>query len=165
MAIEDVPKLLKPDVLGSLQRIQGEVAQLKAQDQRLILADGQTVKFDQLIIASGGVPQPLNIPGKDLQGVHLLRSLNQADELLKQVDQTEQLVIIGNSFIGMEMAGALRNRDVDVTVIARHPLPFAKQFGEEIGRYFHDLHRSNGVKFVEGEPEALEGNDRCKRCA
>ncbi len=58
----------------------------------------------------------------------------------------------------MEMAGALRNRDVDVTVIARHPLPFAKQFGDEIGRYFHDLHRSNGVKFVEGEPEALEGD-------
>ncbi|MCA1179054.1 MULTISPECIES: FAD-dependent oxidoreductase [unclassified Pantoea] len=162
MAIEDVPKLLKPDVLGSLQRIQGEVAQLKAQDQTLILADGQTVKFDQLLIASGGTPQPLNIPGKDLQGVHLLRSLNQADELLKQVDETQQLVIIGNSFIGMEMAGSLRNQDVDVTVIARHPLPFAKQFGEEIGRHFYELHRSNGVKFVEGEPEALEGYEQVR---
>jgi apoptosis-inducing factor 3 len=133
------------------------VAQLKAREKTLVLQGGQQIEFDQLLIASGSVPQPLDIPGKDLQGVHLLRSLNQADALLKQVDDTQQIVIIGNSFIGMEMAGALRNRDVDVTVMARQPLPFLKQFGEEIGRYFYELHRSNGVKFVEGEPEALEG--------
>ncbi len=90
-------------------------------------------------------------------GVHLLRSLRQADTLISQVDEAQQLVIIGNSFIGMEVAGALRNRDIDVTVVARHPLPFASQFGEEIGRHFYELHRSNGVKFVEGEPEALSG--------
>ncbi|ORM67952.1 FAD-dependent oxidoreductase [Pantoea rwandensis] len=159
MAIEDVPKLLKPEVLGTVERIQGEVVQLKARDNMLLLAGGQQIHFDQLLIASGGVPQPLDIPGKDLQGVHLLRSINQAEELLQQVDDIQQLVIIGNSFIGMEMASALRNRDIDVTVVARHPLPFAKQFGEEIGRHFYDLHRSNGVKFVEGEPEALEGAD------
>jgi NADPH-dependent 2,4-dienoyl-CoA reductase/sulfur reductase-like enzyme/nitrite reductase/ring-hydroxylating ferredoxin subunit len=157
MAIEDVPKLLKPEVLGAVQRIQGDLEQLNAHEQTLILKGGQQVKFDQLLIASGGVPQALDIPGNALKGVHVLRSLNQADALLKQVDETERLVIIGNSFIGMEMAGSLRNRDVDVTVIARHPLPFAKQFGEEIGRYFYDLHRSNGVKFVEGDPVALEG--------
>ncbi len=122
-----------------------------------MLKDGQQVKFDQLLIATGGVPQPLDIPGKDLDGVHLLRSLRQADTLISQVDEAQQLVIIGNSFIGMEVAGALRNRDIDVTVVARHPLPFASQFGEEIGRHFYELHRSNGVKFVEGEPEALSG--------
>jgi len=160
MAIEDVPKLLQQDVLGTVERIQGDVEQLKALEQTLVLKGGQQVKFDQLLIASGGVPQPLDIPGNDLDGVHLLRSLNQADELLKEVDKTEQLVIIGNSFIGMEMAGSLRNRDVDVTVIARQPLPFAKQFGEEIGRHFYDLHRSNGVKFVEGDPVVLEGEGK-----
>lgn len=160
MAIEDVPKLLKSDVLGAVERIQSEVAQLKAREKTLVLQGGQQIKFDQLLIASGSVPQPLDIAGKDLQGVHLLRSLNQADALLKQVDDTQQIVIIGNSFIGMEMAGALRNRDVNVTVIARQTLPFVKQFGEEIGRYFYELHRSNGVKFVEGEPEALEGENR-----
>lgn len=157
MAINEVPKLLKQDVLGPVVWLQGEVVQLKAQEQTLVLKDGQQVKFDQLLIATGGVPQPLDIPGKDLDGVHLLRSLRQADTLISQVDEAQQLVIIGNSFIGMEVAGALRNRDIDVTVVARHPLPFASQFGEEIGRHFYELHRSNGVKFVEGEPEALTG--------
>ena len=157
MAIEDVPKLLKADVLGAVERIQGEVVQLKTRENTLVLQGGQQVKFDQLLVASGAVPQPLDIPGKELPGVHLLRSLNQADALLKQVDDSQQITIIGNSFIGLEVAGALRNRDVDVTVIARQPLPFVGQFGEEIGRYFYELHRSNGVKFVEGEPAALEG--------
>ncbi len=160
MAINEVPKLLKADVLGAVDRLQGEVEQLNVADNTLLLKGGQQVKFDQLLIASGGTPQPLEIPGHNLAGVHLLRSINQADALLQEVDAAEQLVIIGNSFIGMEMAGALRNRGVDVTVIARHPLPFAKQFGEEIGRYFYDLHRSNGVTFVEGEPAALEGESK-----
>lgn len=160
MAIDDVPKLLKPELLATVDRLQGEVEQLKAHEQTLLLKGGKALKFDQLLIASGGVPQPLNIHGKELGGVHMLRSLDQADALLKEVDETERLVIIGNSFIGMEMAGSLRNRDVDVTVIARHLLPFANQFGEEIGQYFYDLHRSNGVKFVEGEPVALEGEGK-----
>ena len=157
MAIADVPKLLKEGVLGEVERMQGDVVRLNAREQMLVLKGGQQVKFDQLLIASGSRPKTLNIPGHDLNGVHLLRSLNQADELLQAVDAAEQLVIIGNSFIGMEMAGSLRNRGVDVTVIARQTLPFAKQFGEEIGHHFYDLHRSNGVTFVEGEPEALEG--------
>lgn len=160
MAIKDVPKLLKPDVLGTVERIQGNVVELNTEENTLLLEKGQKIHFDQLLIASGGTPQPLNIPGNALQGVNVLRSLNQADEWLKEVDEGQHTVIIGNSFIGMEMAGALRNRDVDVTVIARHSLPFAKTFGEEIGRYFYDLHRSNGVKFIEGEPEALSGEGR-----
>jgi len=157
MTIDEVPALLKDDVLGGVVRIHGDVTALDTQNQMLTLDSGEQVKFDRLLIASGGEPKPLAIPGNDLAGVHVLRSRDQADALLKQVEETQQLVIVGNSFIGMEMAGALRNRDIDVTVIARQPLPFVNTFGEEIGRYFHTLHRSNGVKFVTGEPEALEG--------
>lgn len=160
MAINEVPKLLKDDVLAPVERIQGNVAQLKAQQQTLILQDGQQLSYDRLLIASGGVPQRPAISGKDLRGVHVLRSLNQADELLQQVDDAESLVVIGNSFIGMEMAGALRNRGIEVTVIARERLPFVKQFGDEIGRYFYHLHCYNGVKFIEGEPVALQGEQQ-----
>jgi len=74
------------------------------------------------------------------------------------VDASQQIVIIGNSFIGTEMASALRNRNIDVTVIARQPLPFVKQFGEQIGRYFLQLHQENGVKWVHGQIEALQGD-------
>lgn len=157
MAIDEVPKILKEDVMGEVDRIQGDVDRLDTRAQTLVLKGGQQVKFDQLLIASGSVPTALDIPGSDLSGVHLLRSRQQADALLQAVDAAGQVVIIGNSFIGMEVAGALRNRGIDVTVIARQKLPFASQFGEEIGRHFYDLHRSNGVTLIEGEPEALEG--------
>ncbi|MEZ3499682.1 FAD-dependent oxidoreductase [Pantoea sp. KPR_PJ] len=157
MDISEVPRILKEDILQHVDRVQGEVTRLDTREQRLHFADGASLFYDKLLIASGGAPQRPELPGSDLAGVHLLRSRHQADELLKEVDKSQQLVIIGNSFIGMEMASALRDRDVEVTVVARHPLPFAQQFGEQIGHYFRDLHRGNGVQFVDGDPAALEG--------
>ncbi len=157
MDISEVPPILKGDVLEHIERIHANVARVDSQQQRLIFEQGGELKFDKLLIASGGVPTKPNLPGNDLAGVHLLRSRRQTDALLKEVDESQQIVITGNSFIGMELASALRNRDIDVTVLARHPLPFAKQFGEEIGRYFCNLHKANGVKFITGETESLEG--------
>lgn len=158
MAIEDVPALLEQDVLGPVELLQDEVVQLQARAKTLTLKSGEQVRFDRLLVATGGVPQAPDIPGRDLAGVHLLRSRDQAEALLNDVDETQELVIVGNSFIGMEVAGALRSRDVKVTVVARQRLPFVKQFGEEIAEHFYALHRSNGgVIFEQGEPEALEG--------
>ncbi|MGK3142773.1 FAD-dependent oxidoreductase [Pantoea sp. C2G6] len=157
MAISEVPQLLKADVMDHVERIQASVSRLDSKQQRLIFASGETLSFDRLLIASGATPIRPDLPGSDLEGVYLLRSKDQADELLQAVDASQQIVIIGNSFIGTELASALRNRDIDVTVIARQPLPFAKQFGEQIGRYFYQLHQQNGVKWVQGEIEALQG--------
>ena len=157
MAIDDVPTLLQEDVLEPVTLLQDEVVQLQARAQTLTLKSGQQVRFDRLLVATGGVPQAPDMPGRDLAGVHLLRSRDQAAALLKEVDETQELVIVGNSFIGMEVAGALRSRGVKVTVVARQRLPFVKQFGEEIAEHFYALHRSNGVTFEQGEPEALEG--------
>lgn len=157
MDISDVPSMLKEDVLKHVERRQGNVARLDTRQQLLHFAEGSPLYYDKLLLASGGVPQRIDIEGKNLAGVHVLRSIKQAEALLQEVDEKQRLVIVGNNFIGMEMASALRNRDIDVTVVARHALPFAKSFGEEIGRYFRDLHISNGVKFVDGEPAALEG--------
>jgi NADPH-dependent 2,4-dienoyl-CoA reductase/sulfur reductase-like enzyme len=116
------------------------------------------VAFDKLLLATGGQPVWPEIPGNHLAGVHVLRDIHQAQVLLNEVEQEQQLVVIGNSFIAMELAAALRNQDIDVTVVSRHALPFVPQFGEEIGQRFFNLHQQNGVKFVTGEPVALEGN-------
>lgn len=157
MDINEVPQLLKGDVLEHIERIHANVACIDSKQQRLIFSEGGELSFDKLLIASGGVPVKPDLPGNDLAGVHLLRSRRQTDTLLKEVDESQQIVIIGNNFIGMELASALRNRDIDVTVLARHSVPFAKTFGEEIGNYFYNLHKSNGVKFIEGEIASLEG--------
>jgi len=160
MAISEVPQLLDADVMDQVERIQATVSRLDSQQQRLIFDDGKTLTFDRLLIASGAIPIRPDLPGSDLAGVHLLRSKDQTDALLKAVDASQQIVIVGNSYIGTEMASALRDRGVDVTVIARQPLPFVKQFGEQIGRYFYQLHQQNGVKWMQGEIAAIEGNEQ-----
>ena len=159
MDIDDVPSLLGSDVLDHVERIQKRVERVDNQQHRLVFADGNTLQFDKLLIATGAEPVKPELAGADLAGVHVLRNKQHTAALLQAVDQSQQIVIVGNSFIGMELASSLRNRDVDVTVIARNPLPFAKQFGEAVGRYFYELHQANGVKFVEGEAASLQGEN------
>lgn len=159
MKISDVPPLLKDDFSPYAERKQADVERLDTRQQQLWFADGSTLNYDKLLIASGGIPQRPDLEGKALFGVHVLRSIEQADTLLKEVDSTKKLVIIGNSFIGMELASALRAREVKVQVIARNPLPFKSQFGEEIAQYFRNLHEEKGVEFIEGEIAELQGND------
>lgn len=159
MGIDEVPQILKEDILQHVERVQKKVSRLDTAKQLIHFDDGEPLFYDRLLIASGGQPQRPDFTGSRLNGVHLLRSRGQTAGLLEEVDRSHQLVIVGNSFIGMEMASALRNRDIDVTVVAHQPLPFASQFGEEIGHYFRELHSTNGVKFVEGEIDELEGEN------
>lgn len=156
MEIDEVPRLLEADFYRFVERRQAEVARLESKGQRLRFADGSTLDYDKLLIATGGIPQRPDIAGKALFGVHVLRSLEQADSLLNEVDKTKQIVIIGNSFIGMELASALRTRKVKVQVIASDPLPFRKIFGDQIARYFRELHEEKGVEFVEGKVTGLK---------
>ncbi|QHM96160.1 FAD-dependent oxidoreductase [Kosakonia sacchari] len=160
MKISDVPHLLDSAFYSQpgVESLREEVANIDCHAHQLTLAGGRQIAFDKLLLATGGQPVWPDIPGNHLAGVHVLRGIHQAERLLNEVEQEQQLVVIGNSFIAMELAAALRNQDIDVTVLSRHALPFVPQFGEEVGRYFMDLHKQNGVKFVTGEPAALEGN-------
>lgn len=160
MKISEVPHLLDETFYSQpgVERLRDEVTALDYHAHQLTLANGRPVHFDKLLLATGGQPVWPEIPGNHLAGVHVLRDIHQAQRLLNEVEQEQQLVVIGNSFIAMELAAALRNQDIDVTVLSRHALPFVPQFGEEIGRRFRDLHKQNGVKFMTGEPVALEGN-------
>ncbi|HAT2611432.1 TPA: FAD-dependent oxidoreductase [Kluyvera intermedia] len=160
MKISDVPHVLDDAFYQQpgVESLREEVADLNSRERFLTLSNGQTLHFDKLLLATGGQPLCPDIEGNHLSGVHVLRDLHQARQLLSDVEQEHQLVIIGNSFIAMELAAALRNQDIDVTVVSRHELPFVPQFGEEMGQHFLNMHKQNGVKFVTGEPAALEGN-------
>lgn len=156
MKIDEVPPLLKEDFSAYAEHKLADVERLESRNQTLHFADGTSLQYDKLLIASGGIPQRPDLEGKALQGVHVLRSLEQADKLLQAVDATKQLVIIGNSFIGMELASALRAQDVKVQVVAPEPLPFKNTFGEEIAGYFRKLHEDKGVEFIDGEVAELK---------
>ena len=105
------------------------------------------VTYDAALVATGGTPRRLPIDGADLDGVLLLRSWKDAQDLVKRVDGVESVAIIGASFIGMEAASSLRGRGVGVTVVGKETVPFEDVLGADVGRVFQQAAEAKGVAF------------------
>ncbi len=146
-----------------IERRHGEAVALDQEARRVTLGDGSVLAYDALLIATGGVARGLDVPGSGLAGVHLLRSLDDARTLLPALEGGARVVIAGASFIGLEAASALRERDVQVTVVAKAGIPFERQFGTEIGTMFRRLHEAHGVVFMTPRRIAsIEGETRVR---
>ena len=144
-----------------IERLTGEVARLDADNQTLELTNGQTLAYDAALLATGGTPNPLKLPGADLPQVFVLRSRNQAQEIMQSAKPGQKAVIIGDSFIALECAGALREYGLDVTILARHTVPFARQFGDTVGKAIRARHEAHGVRFhTDGEAAGIEGSEK-----
>ncbi|RON83233.1 apoptosis inducing factor family protein [Pseudomonas fluorescens] len=138
-----------------IERLHSEITSLDAQAKTLQLNDGQILNYDAAVLATGGEPNPLQLRGAELPHVFVLRSKAQAEQIMSTASPDQRAVIIGDSFIALECASALRQHGLDVTVLARHAIPFAAQFGEAVGQAIRALHEQNGVKFIT-EHEATE---------
>ncbi len=147
-----------------IERVTADVTRLDPAERRITCADGSTLDYDTALVATGGVPTKPDIPGLDLPGVLLLRNRANADAILAQAERSTRAVILGASFIGMEVAAALRERGLDVTVAGREEAPFVRQLGPEIGRALQRLHERKGVQFQLGRsPIRVEGDGSVQR--
>lgn len=158
-----VPALLDDEVLAwpNLRRVRGNVSGLDAVNKHITLADGQQLTYDAALLATGGVPQRPAIPGAQLPGSFVLRSRDDAARVLEQARNSRRAVIIGDSFIGLEAASALRQLGLEVQVVSRHETPLARQVGDPVSRALRRLHEQNGVVFhTATEPASLEGHER-----
>lgn len=109
---------------------------------------GSTLRYDKLLLAPGSYPRTLrDTPGLDLDNIFTLRSQADADQIIGTVDAEKRVVIIGASFIGMEVAASLGKRGAKVSVVEMVEVPFAPVLGEEVGRFLQHLHEQNGVAF------------------
>jgi NADPH-dependent 2,4-dienoyl-CoA reductase/sulfur reductase-like enzyme/nitrite reductase/ring-hydroxylating ferredoxin subunit len=147
MTPEETPPLREDSFYREqhIQQIQATVTSLDSGSRRLTLSDGQTLEYDAALIATGAKPDTLDLPGSHLPQVLRLRSRDDARTLLYAAQPDSKAVIIGDSFIGLEAASALRKRGLEVTVLARHEVPFQKLFGKRIGMALRRLHEQNGV--------------------
>ena len=144
-----------------IERVQSEVTSLNAPGKTLHLNNGGILRYDAAVLATGGAPNPLKLPGAELANVFVLRSKAQAEQIINAAQPGQRAVIIGDSFIALECASALREFGLDVTVLARHAIPFAKQFGEAVGKAIRALHEEHGVKFIsEHEATQVLGEDK-----
>lgn len=146
-----------------IDRVESTIERIDVGARRVtLLGGGSPLKFSHAVIATGGVPDALTIPGAGLDDVFTLRSKADAARIVAQAKG--KAVILGSSFIGLEAASALRKRGLAVTVVAPDAIPFVKQFGERIGAMFRDLHAKNGVVFqAETKAAAIIGNGRVER--
>ena len=123
------------------------VTKLDAESKTIHFDDAEPLKYDRVLVATGGTPRRLDVPGADLDGVFTLRSWQDAEQIVSQVEDAERVVIVGSSFIGMEAAASLCGRGLDVTVISLDEVPFEAVLGPEVGGFFQRLHEDNGVAF------------------
>jgi 3-phenylpropionate/trans-cinnamate dioxygenase ferredoxin reductase subunit len=110
------------------------------------LDDGTSISFDRLLLATGSSPRRLDVPGRELAGIHYLRRLEDADELITAFASATDVVIVGAGWIGLETAAAARLRGLDVVLVESEQLPLSRILGADIARVFVDLHREKGVR-------------------
>jgi NADPH-dependent 2,4-dienoyl-CoA reductase/sulfur reductase-like enzyme/nitrite reductase/ring-hydroxylating ferredoxin subunit len=130
--------------------LEKEVVRVDAARKRITFKDGDTLTFDSLLVATGGTPRLLNIPGSELKNIFVLRSFSDTDAIIKAAQNASRALVIGASFIGMEAASSLRERKLSVTVVAPDHVPFEKTLGPEIGKLLQQVHEAHGVQFKLG---------------
>ena len=119
--------------------------------RRVSLADGSSVSYGKLLIATGASPRRIRVPGADLDGVLYLRSVEDSERLRAALQSGGRVVIAGSGWIGLETAAAAREYGCEVTVVEPEPGALHRSIGPELGEVFAGLHRSHGVVFRFGE--------------
>lgn len=109
------------------------------------LSDDSTVRYDKLLLATGSRSRRPPIPGSDADGVHYLRTFDDAEALNSALTQGSSLAVVGAGWIGLEVAAGARQRGVDVTVVETAKVPLQAALGAELGEVFATLHREHGV--------------------
>jgi len=124
------------------------------------LSSGERIGYDRLLLATGAVPRRLSVAGADLDGVHYLRSVFDADALREAVSAGGQVVVIGAGWIGAEVAASARQLGAAVAMVEVASVPLERVLGEEVGGIYRDLHEEHGVDLHLGVGvDALLGGD------
>jgi 3-phenylpropionate/trans-cinnamate dioxygenase ferredoxin reductase subunit len=139
------------------------VVKLDTARKTLHTADGQEFSYGALLLATGAEPIRLNIPGSDSPRLHYVRSVADSRAIIKAVEQgARRALIIGASFIGLEVAASLRTRKLEVHVVAPEARPMERVFGSALGDFVRTLHESKGVVFHLGRTVSAIDADRVK---
>jgi apoptosis-inducing factor 3 len=140
-------------------RLSTDVGGIDPGAQEITLSDGERIPYDRLLLATGAEPIRLWIPGSDDANIHSLRSLADCRAIIRRAQTARRAIVLGASFIGLEVAAALRARDIEVHIVAPEKQPLSRILGPEMGRFIQSLHEEQGVIFHLGETAtSIAGN-------
>jgi 3-phenylpropionate/trans-cinnamate dioxygenase ferredoxin reductase subunit len=127
------------------------------------LQGGEEVRFGKALVATGAMVNILRVEGAENEGIHYLRAFGNSDAIRADAEAAEHVVLIGGSYIGAEVAASLTAKGTKCTIVTMEEVALSRSFGEEAGRWFHQLLESKGVTIHGGEVlEAYEGDGRVK---
>lgn len=158
MAPDEVPPIL-PEAVTHDARLRIEHVKVKRFDvttKKVMLSDGREEIFDAVLVATGSIASRPDIPGADLDRVFTLRDVGDASAILNALEPGEEAVILGDSFIGLETASALRTRGVNVTVVSPSGVPLEHPLGARVGALFREWHEANGIVFRRAKATRFE---------
>jgi len=127
--------------------LNARVATLDLSSKRVVLEDGRAHAFGALLIATGAEPIRLTIPGAPASPVLYLRTFADSRAIIAQAASAKRVLVIGASFIGLEVAASLRTRGIEVHVVAPEHQPLERVLGTEVGQFVRELHEQHGVTF------------------
>jgi NADPH-dependent 2,4-dienoyl-CoA reductase/sulfur reductase-like enzyme len=132
-------------------RLNTDVKSIDSKARNLVTAGGEVIAYDRLLLATGAEPVHLPIPGANQPHVHMLRSLADCRAIIASADGARRAIVIGASFIGLEVAASLRARNIEVHVIGLERRPMERLLGPEMGEFVRTLHEQHGVVFHLGD--------------
>jgi 3-phenylpropionate/trans-cinnamate dioxygenase ferredoxin reductase subunit len=128
------------------------------------LSSKEEVEFGSALLATGANVRRLRVPGAELEGIHYLRALGNADSIRADAAEAERVVLVGGSYIACEVAASLTSLGKRCTLVMVESAPMCTGFGDDVGRFFHGVLESNGVELVTADPLAgFEGEGRVAR--
>jgi apoptosis-inducing factor 3 len=138
-------------------RLKATVTDIDVRGRQVTLANGEKLPYDRLLLATGAEPVRLSLPGAELPHVRTLRTLADCRAIIGRAATARQVVVLGASFIGLEVAAALRARNIEIHVVAPDKRPMERVLGAQIGDFVRALHEEHGVIFhLEDTPAAIE---------
>lgn len=130
-------------------------------DRKLILADDSQIQFEQLLIATGSRLRKFDLPGSDLDSLYYLRYFDDSRRIQQAAEKAERAVVIGGSFIGMEVAAGLRHYGVKTTMVFPEERVWQAFFTPVMSSFFENYYRERGVEFLkETEINAFTGQQK-----
>jgi 3-phenylpropionate/trans-cinnamate dioxygenase ferredoxin reductase component len=137
------------------------VLSLDPEERVAKLQGGDDVAFDRALIATGAMVNILRVDGCQADGIHYLRAFGNSDAIREDAARSDHVVLIGGSYIGSEVAASLTATGTKCTIVMLEQVATSRSFGDEVGRYFHEVLSSHGIELLGGEElEGFEGEGR-----